>query len=176
MALIATPGATNANSFVTLAEFNTYLSERLFSETASGASEPKKESALIMSTRLIGRWFIWNGAVWTQTQSLPFPRIGLVNANGQPIPEGVIPVELKEAVFELAIFFLNAGTTDPTQTGDTDNISKLKASSIEITFRDVQNTLAGKVMPETVSMLIPLSWYSAVITDDEEVYAEIDVL
>jgi hypothetical protein len=176
MALIATPGAANANSFVTLVEFNSYLSERLFSETASGASDTKKEQSLIMSTRLIGRWFIWNGAVWTQTQSLPFPRIGLVNANGQPIPENVIPQELKEAVFELAIFFLNAGTTDPTQTGDTDNISKLKASSVEITFRDVQNTLSGKVMPETVSMLIPLLWYDKTIVDEDEVYAEVDVL
>jgi hypothetical protein len=176
MALIATPGAANANSFETLEEFNTYLSERLFTGTASGASDADKERALIMSTRLIGRWFIWNGAVWTQTQSLPFPRLGLVNANGQPIPEGVIPQELKDAESELAIVLLNAGTTDPTQASETANISKLKASSIEITFKDVKDTLSGKLMIDTVTMLIPLSWYTLTIVDEEEDYAEIDVL
>jgi hypothetical protein len=176
MALIATPGAVNANSFETLAEFNTYLSERLFSETASAATDAKKEAALIMSTRLISRWFIWNGTVWTQTQSLPFPRIGLVNGNGQPIPEGVIPQELKDAESELAIVLLNAGTSDPTQSSDTAGISKLKASSIEITFKDVQETLAGKVMIDTVTMLIPPSWYSLTIVDEEANYAEIDIL
>src|SRR5688572_8720086 len=167
MALIATPGAVNANSFETLAEFNTYLSERLFSETASAATDAKKEAALIMSTRLIGRWFIWNGMVWTQTQSLPFPRLGLVNANGQPIPEGVVPQELKDAESELALVLLNAGTTDVTQASDTAGISKIKASSVEITFKDVKDTLAGKVMIDTVTMLIPLSWYSATIVDEE---------
>jgi hypothetical protein len=176
MALIATPGAANANSFLTLAEFNAYLTERLFTEVASAATDAKKEASLIMSTRLVGRWFIWNGQASYEIQALPFPRIGLLSSVGFLIPSDVIPRELKEATAELAIVLLNAGTSDPTQSSDTAGISKLKASSIEITFKDVQETLAGKVMIDSVTMLIPLSWYERTIVDEEEQRAEIDVL
>lgn len=176
MALIATPGAANANSFKTLAEFNEYLSNRLFVTTAvSGASDATKESALIMATRLIGRWFIWNGQATYATQALPFPRIGLLSLTGYPIPENVIPQELKDATSELAYVLLTAGTTDPTAVSQiaAQGITKIKASSVEITFKD---TIEGRFMPDAVAILIPPSWYSTVYGAEPVDYASIEVL
>lgn len=175
MALIATPGASNANSFNTLAEFNEFLSNRLFTTTAQAATDANKEAALIMSTRLIGGWFIWNGQASTSTQALPFPRIGLLNRNGFLIPSDVNPQELKDATSELALVLLNAGTSDPTANNEISalGISKIKASSVEIQFREI---VGGKFMPEAVILLIPPSWYSLMFGEEEPDYATIDVL
>jgi hypothetical protein len=175
MALVATPGAANANSFSDVAEGDIYFGERLFSASWIAATAGQKESALIMATRLIAAWFIWNGQASSSTQALPFPRIGLLSRTGFLIPSDVIPRELKEATFELALVLLNAGTTDPTAVNEIAalGISKIKASSIELNFREL---VEGKLIPEAIKLLIPPSWYELVFGQEETDYATIEVL
>ena len=63
------------NSYVTVAEADSYFAERLHSETWSGASPTDKEKALITATGLLDQK-PWVGEAEDELQPLAFPRIG----------------------------------------------------------------------------------------------------
>ena len=61
--LIATPGANDANSFLTEAEASVLLDERLDTDAWTSASVEDRERALIWSTRLLNNSFEWAGRI-----------------------------------------------------------------------------------------------------------------
>ena len=80
--LVATAGASNANSYVTLANADQYHDDRpAVGTTWADASENNKIRALLWATMLLDDHYDWEGAVETETQKLNWPRNGLATVN-----------------------------------------------------------------------------------------------
>ena len=73
MAFDATVKGANATSFVTLADANTYFSERLGTTTWDASSDANKEKSLIMASRYFDQMH-YRGEKTTTTQALAWPR------------------------------------------------------------------------------------------------------
>jgi hypothetical protein len=175
LTLVATPGATDANSYATVDEADAYYESRLYADgwLASGVN---KAAALVMATRLLDGFFTWTGDAATQRQSsrlpkfafftwtgtpstagqaLCWPRTGMLSRNGGMIASGEVPNALKNATTELAGQLLLA---DRTVDNDIEamGITSLKAGPVSLSFKDL---VENKVMPDAVLLLLVPSWY-----------------
>ena len=172
--LISTPAAANANSYETLVEANTYFESRLpLSPPWEDAEYPSV--ALVMATRTLEAAFMpgkrlvqagdasyyvtrrqWTGTPSTATQRLSWPRTGMYDRNGNLIPSGEIPYELKDAISELAG---QLSASDRTLDNDVivQGITSLRAGSVALSFKD---SIAPQVIPDAVINMLPPSWYT----------------
>lgn len=148
--LDATVGTETANSYATLEEADAYFAERA---NASGwESSVQKEALLITASRLIDWQLKFKGTKTTQTQTMEFPRTGIVYSSGYVLPETMIPTELKFSVFELAFASLeNDRMADNPLAG----IDQVKAGPLFIraTPGGVNSTKAG-VIPDHIRLLL----------------------
>jgi len=71
--VIATVGASNANSFVTVAEGDTYCDARLNASAWTDAEDDDKAKAVIEATRELSAK-MWVGSKSTTAQALAWPR------------------------------------------------------------------------------------------------------
>ena len=112
MALIATPGAANANAYLTLSEANAYLTgNRLFTDVWQDATDPNKEVAIIWATMLLDRFIEWSGSIWTLTQALRWPRSGAQDQDNRWIAYDTVPSIVKQATAELALLVIQKDRT-----------------------------------------------------------------
>ena len=101
--ITATPGDASANSYVTLAEANTYLEASLQAETWAALDDERKKASLVHATRLI-ETYKFGGLKSTSTQALEWPREGVFDRNGYVVSG--VPKKLKDAQCELAMWEL----------------------------------------------------------------------
>lgn len=101
MALIIEDGTivADANSFITVAEWETYLA--LYGKVATGA-EADKEVALIKAQRAISTRYNFDGALVEQAQPTCLPRNWSKPIKGFTIANNVVPQDFKDAQAELA--------------------------------------------------------------------------
>lgn len=134
LVLVATPGATNANTYCTLAEADTYH-ESVIDNTSlaywTAATDDQQNRALATATKLIDEQIEFDGAPTELTQALLWPRIGMYTAAGEEIDDDVIPQTLKDATAEQARMLLAADRSGDTST---DGISALKVGDLSIDF------------------------------------------
>jgi len=147
MTLIVTPGATDADSYATLAEANDYHLSRLHNSEWTAATDVMKEAALLWATRTLDANFYWVGVKATDTQSLDWPRSGVVDRNGYSIDSDIVPVEVKNAQSELAFLLIKNDRTlsaDP----DPDGVKELKICSLALKFesKKMQGALSASVV------------------------------
>lgn len=149
LTLTATPGAANANTYVTKAEASAvggYWETRLFRTTWTGASVADRNAALVWATSLLDYWVDWYGAVVDDEQALRWPRYDVQTVDNVLIDYDEIPTFLKDATAELAGHLL-AG--DPTDAPDTLGFSRMKVGSLEIDVdksdRDSETTIPDHV-------------------------------
>jgi hypothetical protein len=173
--LVATPGATNANSYLTLAEANDYFDTRLFSDNWTD-NLADGEKALMMATRTLDalaqpyKYYVadgprpyyrtrpqWTGVPASATQALAWPRAGMYDAGGNLIASDVIPQALKNAVAELAMQLL---AEDRTLDNDVSakGIRSISAGPVSLSFKD---SIDMKVIPDAVWNLLPPTWFTA---------------
>lgn len=180
--IVTTPGAADANSYATVAEFNLYAADRLPALTwFATATEEQKENALIAAARELDACFKWTGAAVDDVQALTWPRSGMLTRNGFAIPTSgasSIVRDLKNAQCEMA---LQLGASD--RLGDNSafkkGITSIKAGSVAVTFADVQGqqsssreaadvairklqsdlNYASSVVPDEVRRLLVPSWF-----------------
>ena len=103
MPLIATPGAANANSYITVAEADAYFETHLYGEEWIAMDDEDKEKALYMAARLLDQ-YDWKGLkANNSTQALRWPRSLVLDREGWfYLDSATIPVFLKQATAELA--------------------------------------------------------------------------
>jgi len=155
--LDSTPGSASANSYVTVAEADTYHDSRLSATTWTGAATDDKTIALIMATRTLDAMLNWTGVSSDTIQALNWPRQGMWDKNEvEAIDETVIPPELKDATAEFARLLIG---TDLTVDSDIENlkIRSLMAGSVALTF---DGGVTAKVVPDSVYYLLPTWWFS----------------
>lgn len=175
--IIATAGATNANSYATTAEAASYFDARLSLSTPWDDND-NKEASLIMATRLLDAFFrgskvvvpaigsvaafykvgpTWLGTSTSTTQRLAWPRSGLLTQNGAALDSATIPQEIKDATCELA-GQLAVKDTSLDNAAAALGITDVKAGPVSVSFRD--GAILGKPLPDAVLLLIPADWYT----------------
>lgn len=172
--IVSTVGDAAANSFVSTAEADTYLDARLNADAWTGeGDDDQKARALIGATQIISL-LLYKGERSSGTQRLSWPRQWAPNPDA-PTSEAdptvtvltdsivvyfatdVIPQRIKDATCELALELLKAGTSDPTTTDDTKNITRLVAGPVEIDFADSLARPQGlSRFPSVLPILTPL--------------------
>lgn len=158
--LIATAGATDANSFITAPEFIAYLASRgnvPAGSTVTGTTLTDAEKiACIEATRDLDA-LIWKGSRVTSTQRLAMPRKYLVNPDAptdeiyEILPsiedlyfsETAIPQPVKDATCELALQYLKAGTTDLAALPATDGVIRKKVDVLETEYAQPHQRAQG---------------------------------
>lgn len=174
--LDVTIGGVSSNSYVTLAEANMYMDERIPLSTPWVASGDASIRALITATRVLDSFGVarrmlrgddcncrvyvtspqWTGAPASTTQRLAWPRTGMYDRNGNAILSTVIPVELKEAQSELAGQLAIADLTLD-NTVSIGGIKSVSAGSVSVSFKDI---IERHVLPDGVWELMPASWFT----------------
>jgi hypothetical protein len=177
-----TPGSADANSYVTVEEAQAYFDGRI--AIPEWTDSEVKDALVIMATTVIDNMFsgvkvvnkdvdppfMWVLPRWTgvptdaAVQALAWPRIGMVNRNGAPIPPDVIPRDLKRATAELAG---QLARTDLTIDNDVavQGIKSVSAGSVSVAFRDA-GIATTRMIPDAVMMMLVPSWY----TDEGQLY------
>lgn len=101
--LVTTPGATNANAYVSVTNASQYLEDQFLDDSVwLDASDEQKQKAILQATRLLDRLIEWRGYVVNYTQALMWPRSGLYYRNGDYVPHDVIPVDVRDATAAFA--------------------------------------------------------------------------
>jgi len=148
--IVATAGATNANSYATLTEANTYHDTHLYASVWTDAEDDNKIIALIWATRLLDQVCTWDGAKVTQGQALRWPRSWVYDQDGYVFPNDAIPQWLKNVAAELARHLL---TKDRLQAME-DAIAGLKsvqAGSVSVEFDSMDRISA---LPISVQQML----------------------
>lgn len=129
----ATVNGATSNSYVTLAEAETYFETRLNVDDWDSATDDTKNRALIQATRYLDTYFEWQGDRATTTQALDWGRSDAYSCDtGELIDSDVIPQQIKNATFEQAFYMMtNIDFGSIAQAGD---IKKAKIDVIEVEY------------------------------------------
>lgn len=104
--LITTPGAVDANAYVSEAEADQILTDRLYASAWTDAGTDARSQAILWATRILDQAIDWYGAPATTEQRLRCPRVGWVDQDGRTIDQDTIPDLLKQATAEMALELL----------------------------------------------------------------------
>lgn len=91
------------NTYGTMAEAATYIANRLHAEAWTGKTENQREYALVLAARHIDYSYEFLGSPTDSDQSMSWPRTGVLNRQGREYANDEIPVEVRDAQFELAL-------------------------------------------------------------------------
>lgn len=178
MALVSTPGSSSADTYATLAEFESHLGIKLppviwtlgdgDPTLAQDIGDPILEGSLKLSAILLDRSFDWNGTISYSGQARAFPRSGLLSGNGEALDSATNPPEIKLAQMEWAA---QLGSTDffSENVAAKLGVSKVKAGSVEVEFQENRTAmdyirLASQgarylQVPAIVRLMLVPSWY-----------------
>jgi len=149
--VVATAKSATANSYVTLAETDTYFEGRLNATGWSGAAtDDIKNRAIVMSTARLEQEEYF-GSPTDIDQALKWPRFSIVDSDGRLFDQDVIPAPVKNACQELALELLNGGVV----LADTglEGFVNVKVGSLDVTPRVSRR--AG-TLPQQVKRLLEL--------------------
>ncbi len=144
----ATVGGPLANSYSLVAEADSYFDERLGVSSWSAAIADDKARALIMATRRIDLEE-FEGSRVSEEQALKWPRFGADDADGWWIEQDEIPIQVKQASFEMALALLE----DPEGLEDTglEAFERVKVGPIEVEPRHLEQ---ADELPDIVRRLL----------------------
>ena len=157
--LNATAKSATANSYLTLAEANTYM-ETVRPEdeqTWLKQSEPTRERLLMLATRTIDDHFLFIGSKTSSgTQALQWPRSG-VPEDGKwsrryydNFDDDTVPQVVKNATAELARHMVD---NDKYAEPDGSGIKQLAVGGINLTFNEEDRQAKGVIPSHVYSML-----------------------
>lgn len=145
----ASVGTSTANSYVTVAEGDTYFGGVIGKGAWNTASLALKESALISATQSIENFFLWEGYAASETQTLGWPRTYTMTTYGVPYASTIIPRILKNAVMELALVMLQSGNNI---SFDEQVVDSVKVGSIAVKF--TAGTSVDSGMPDFIERML----------------------
>ena len=145
-------GLSSADAFVSLAEGDTYFTNRPEATSVWGAAtDAQQEGAIRYATRALSNRYRWPGSIKVETQALAWPRDGAADNEGRDL-EDEVPALLKEATIEFARFLLanpiNASISS------TDLLSAATVGELSVTFKD--SAPARAFLPYLDELLAPI--------------------
>ena len=130
--ITATLSSATANSYVTLAEANTYFETVPDSSTWTNKTDDQKNRALIAATRWIDT-LVYYGDRCDNGQALKFPRNNY-KVDDVELACTTIPNNIKYAQYELARALANDTGAITGTTGTEGNISEFKLGDIQLKY------------------------------------------
>ena len=120
-------------TFVSLADANTYWTKHSGGVKWAVADDPTKEAALREATQFVDKQYAFVGShPGTTTQLLSWPRIDATDAQGRTIASDEIPQPVKDATAYLAEQALNGPLLAPKGRGGA--IKKVTAGPVEVEY------------------------------------------
>ncbi len=159
LTIVATAGASNANSYVTAAEATTYMAARLNSSAWTDADD--SGVALAEATREIDLC-AFAGYRSDDDQALQWPRQSVLDPDAASYgltyyDSDEIPTRVKNATCELALEFLKAGTTDVAALDATENVIRKTVDVLTTEYVPVSERARGLARyPRVLAYLRPL--------------------
>lgn len=164
MALDTTVSGSSSDSYVTLAEANTFFQnhKRHFDATWDALSDTQKEVHLRDATLALDALRDWRGYRPDSDQALEFPReLGEISFYKTTLyPSNTIDQKIKHAQMEVAMMVIRRGsTTDTIETRYEESIGAL-SGTVNIGYRQRSDqkdleTLAGNSMTRVLAYLKP---------------------
>jgi hypothetical protein len=111
LVLDATVGGEDSNTYITLADANTYFESRLYGTTWTSATDDNKNRSLAMATRMLDDLFVFQGDKLTCAQALRWTRSGVYDIDGCYVATDAIPTPIEEATCEQALELLKSDVT-----------------------------------------------------------------
>lgn len=139
-------GLSNANSYATSAEGDSYHEAHLHASSWTSATQVEKEAALVWATRLLDEQVQWYGYKTNFEQPLMWPRQGVLEKDGfNYYDNNEIPTWLKSATAELARYLL---AEDRTGEYEGKGIKFMGAGPLQVSFDkgDVKSILPRSVI------------------------------
>ena len=130
--ITATLSSATANSYVTLAEANTYFETVPDSSTWTNKTDDQKNRALIAATRWIDT-LVYYGDRCDNGQALKFPRNNY-KVDDVELSCTTIPNNIKYAQYELARALANDTAAITGTTGTEGNLSELRLGDIQLKY------------------------------------------
>ncbi len=149
--LIATAGATDANTYATDLEMETYLENRLYITNFTGKSAEEVESALVWGTRLLDDLCNWDGIKVTDAQALRWPRSFVYDPDGDLLLNTTIPTWLRDAASEFALHLLGDEDLTAESNRDLVGVKEIAISSLKL---KVSETAKKGMIPPSVWIMI----------------------
>jgi hypothetical protein len=147
MALDATPNGSSSDSYVSVSDADAYHATHLYASTWTGATEPNKEIALKMATRILDEKIDWSGNKASSTQALAWGRTN-VSDDGYNVDSTIVPQPVKNATAEFARHLIAA---DPTGDAQGKGLESMSVGSISLTF---DKTDTAGVLPSIVQEML----------------------
>lgn len=123
---------SQANSYVAVAFADDYFDMNFRSAVVwTPLTTEEKERLLALATQYVDTNTNWRGDKTYVDSALRWPRRGMYDADGNAISTTYIPVELKKAVCEVALYFLKE---DVENLYTQNQIKELKVDAVEVVF------------------------------------------
>ncbi len=136
--IVATLSGASANSFVTLAEANTYFETVPDSSTWTNKTDDQKNRSIISATRWIDALSFY-GDRCTETQALKWPRENYT-VDGIDLACSLIPEGIKTATYELARALANDTGAITDSTGTTGIYDEVKLGDLQVKYNKTSQT------------------------------------
>lgn len=151
MAIDASVGGIASNSYVTAVEANAYFEGRLNSDGYTEADADIQEKALRQAVTMLDSRISWIGDVKDQVtpQALAWPRVydsSLTTPEDILVLGSAIPQDLKNAQSEMAIFLIDNGEPE-----ESNSLDAIKVGSLTIDFNEFKSS---ELVPDTVWSMI----------------------
>ena len=138
------------NSYGSRAEANTYFDDSLRKAEWAAFSDDTKDQGLIEATRVFERQ-AWAGEKEVPSQTLAFPRTGLLDKDGNSLTGAETLAIVSEAQFEYALVLINDIDALNVRDATGSNVKQVGAGSAKIIFF---KSTKGSRFPLTVTDLI----------------------
>lgn len=129
----------NADSYLSVADADTYWTDRGNPSDWSGAATADKEASLRYATQYIDANINWLSELADPSnQVLEWPRVVFIGRDGRTYggnEAGDIPQSLKDAVAELALQYIKEDFTQPSQEGSLVRRERVGQSEVEYNRR-----------------------------------------
>lgn len=127
------------DTYLSLADANTYWDENTGGTNWATASDAEKEKALRAATQYVDKHYSWLGNHPGNSQGLSWPRLNVVDKDGRTIGGNVIPDAVKNATAYIAEQVLADGGILPKRNRNS-SIKSVKAGSVEVEYDDMAPT------------------------------------
>lgn len=108
-------GLTTANSYLSVSDADDYHTD--LGQSDWTGTDAVKESALRKATKYLDSTYVWAGTIKSTTQSLNWPREGVVDSEGRDL-DNQVPSKIKDATAELALLSLSGDLVTTTTNSD----------------------------------------------------------
>ena len=148
-------GLSNAASYASLAEAEAYIKDMpLGVQTLwSTLDDDVKESLLIYATRILDQRVRWHGSKAVPDSSLRWPRSYVVDRDELPVAADIVPLAVKAATAELALWFSVDGR-NPFTISDSQGIQAFTVDVISITYKADHDATAVTSFPRGLNQIL----------------------